>query len=313
MDRMYEGELTDSKLLYEGNLEEWLKSMATTLRHQGFSGLEYAVLHSVLKDGPPANGIHDALQEISQCVRWHVSPGLIVRIPQSRLNPPHDFLLSLGGLARPFRFTNLPLELRCNVIKLSLRDRTPSNEIYIHLYRARFDSQTRWPTLARVNREFHHEIIKQTILSTNYILIPAQVYRPSGQATHKHLSGHEFELNSSAKLDNLNTWASSLGSQNLQWLRRISLRMPNRAVQLAAQYLGLGSWSPDTMLRLRYAGETGVSVDENQFLTPESNQMLQRHVKAVEESAKSLNLEGGILVLVLTADPTIWGKLELAV
>jgi len=140
--------------------------------------------------------------------------------------------------------------------------------------------------------------------------VPCESPSPGASMSTRALSGCDFELASPAKLDSLNVWASTFGPKNLRWLRKLSLRMPPRAVHPAAARLGLKlSWS-ETKLRFQYSPDTGVSVDEHPCLTPASNKMLQEHVKAVRESAKSLGLGGGILVLVLTANPSIWGKLE---
>ncbi|KAK4896860.1 hypothetical protein LTR49_028081 [Elasticomyces elasticus] len=103
------GKLTRSGLLYEGNFTEWRDRIANLLD-----------IHGVDIDAIPCPVYRDwtglaKRQHTVELITTQISPALLSRIPATNLRCPKRLLSSVQDMAKPFRFDDLPPELRSRV------------------------------------------------------------------------------------------------------------------------------------------------------------------------------------------------------
>ncbi|KAK4552092.1 hypothetical protein LTR86_010628 [Recurvomyces mirabilis] len=104
--------LTASGLLYEGNHAEWRPHIETVLRAHG-----YAILEENASSPFELLGHENCLPAV-QIVSVHVSPALRARVPSADRRDAARLLAQLERFAAPFRFLDLPAELRVRIYDL---------------------------------------------------------------------------------------------------------------------------------------------------------------------------------------------------
>ncbi|KAK5740229.1 hypothetical protein LTR17_004730 [Elasticomyces elasticus] len=103
------GDLTKSGLLYEGNYTEWRDRIDSLLKVYGMD---------IDKISQPAHRDRRTLverQKAAKLISDQVSPALLGRIAATEARDPETLLLSVQAVAKPFRLSNLPPELRIRV------------------------------------------------------------------------------------------------------------------------------------------------------------------------------------------------------
>lgn len=103
------GDLTTSGLLYEGNFDEWLPRMRAILAHQHKCNI-------VCYNGksPRVFGSGN-LKEKADTIWGQASRHVRVRVPESTRDKPDNLIRALSIVARPFRFSDLPPEIRSRI------------------------------------------------------------------------------------------------------------------------------------------------------------------------------------------------------
>lgn len=102
--------LTVSGLLYEGNFDEWWKRMRAILaQHRS------EAIIGPLGDPFVLDLTGDGHEEMTTIIWWQTSPYIRHRIPEQSRTGPCILLKALHQAARPFRFSDLPPEIRTRI------------------------------------------------------------------------------------------------------------------------------------------------------------------------------------------------------
>ena len=111
----------------------------------------------------------------------------------------------------------------------------------------------------------------------------------------------------------LHEWAGSFRSVDTRYLTNVAIALPGPPVQHVRGAHGASHREDrDTRLCFHYSVKDGVTVKAHECLTETSNAMLKKFAAEVSGSARAAGLKGEALILVLTSNPDIWKKLEVA-
>ena len=112
--------LDASGLLYEGSdFKKWLLALRPVLA-QHFPGLSCSGAPWWFFSLPPGVSHSD----VCDSIWWHVSPHVRSRVPENDRKTPEQLVSALCATARPFRFMDLPAEIRLRVYKIELAAKT---------------------------------------------------------------------------------------------------------------------------------------------------------------------------------------------
>lgn len=311
--------LDASGLLYEGSdFEKWQSALQPILV-QHFPGVSWSSPYWTCLLPPNVSG-----SDVSNCIRWQVSPYIRARVPEKDRKTPRELLLVLRATARPFRFMELPAEIRLRVYKLELPAKTSPQTLNL-LKRVFGVSVTRTfqykhdplvePQLLSINRQIRVEALPMHYRKLGVNLVfSARVYSKhtlnkleSCILRARSSQSRRYRPTNTERVNAIHRWALTVMPDSMRFLRRISVQLP---------LLAICSWGgSEDMLHLNIRvsnGKPELHVTPHTWLKPASQDLLRDHASAISNVAHTLKLEGEALILFLTSRPDIWDRLELA-
>ncbi|KAK3704808.1 hypothetical protein LTR37_013640 [Vermiconidia calcicola] len=148
--------LTTSGLLYEGNFTEWKARMAAILEIHGTSTILYL--------NEPHELNEQEKKAFALIFRSHVSPNLLERIPRKSRNHPGLLLNQLEKVVAPFRFLDLPTELRNKIYEYAFHE---VRSMFISPVQRTMDP---YPAITRVSRNIRQEALPVCYPNMTFIL-----------------------------------------------------------------------------------------------------------------------------------------------
>lgn len=294
-------DLTTSGLLYEGNFDEWLPRMSAILSQQHGCAINP-------RNGQPlsVSGTRNR-KEKADTIWGQTSPYVKVRVPEASRGQPNTLLGALREIARPFRFSDLPPEIRNRIylfvmpshaftgVKLSMKP-----EDHARMWRMPKNKES----VLCINRQlrvealpFYHQNRAFCVWWRNddYPLNTVQQHSISKGRVRRVKRNHgDLGL---AIARSLNEWASIFKSDTLRSLRRVTL------------LLGPRKFVDGLRLCLRTVnGNFKIEFEIGEWLSQETMSLLREHAATVSGVANALKLEGEALMLFLTSRPEIWDR-----
>ncbi|KAK5686327.1 hypothetical protein LTS10_002444 [Elasticomyces elasticus] len=268
------GELTKSGLLYEGNYTDLL------------------VIHGVDIDkiSQPIYRDWHGLAERQKAVKLitdQVSPALLARITAADARDPNTLLLSLQAEAKPFRFSDLPPELRLKIYELTFVTRIVcvdeagqgrTTRLWMHL-----SSLPPGPVLPDL-------LLTSRLISAEALPIFYSKLRP----VFESVSGGglpQSQNEGPSGLCAVRQWAHKSLEGNVKHIRLIGLR-------------GLYSSSHSIVVTLK--DRVGLTVTFSNEFPVEKKAAWEKHVANTETNRKALGLQGEAVVLCFTSRPELW-------
>jgi hypothetical protein len=309
-----ESVLEASGLLYEGsNFAEWLASLRPILAQQ-FPSMR--IVHTPTTgfgcDWTPSRKIR--CSDICACIWWNVSPYVRSRVSEYNGEQTDRLLNTLNKTAQPFRFFDLPAEIRVKVYRFALAQSTSQTTLMLlerqkgrgRSFGLTNEHQPESPLLL-TNRQVRAEALPvfHQVNSISLMFMPSiKTAHALGAAMSR--MGHRIIPTNTQRVHAINHWASNLLPESTRLLRKVSVQLP---------LLAIYSLPNEDMLHFTLSpvdGKLVLKVEEHVRLDSGSQQLLSDHAAAISKLAQSLKLEGEALVMVLTSCPKIWDQLELA-
>jgi hypothetical protein len=302
--------LTANGLLYEGSdFSEWMDSLRPIFAHQ-FPGFNI-VVHSRQDNSCwfsvriPFNLVES---DVCACIWWHVSPHIRSRVSKDFLDHPTGLISILRATARPFRFLELPAEVRLKVYRLAL---ATFNSQAVFMLRERKEGRGRSTRITNnhkpesrrllsINRQIRLEVLPVLHQLEQIWLI----FEPSIANAHDLRAARSPD--NAKRVHAINRWASKLTPDSTRQLRKLSVQLP---------LLAICNKSCQDMLHFTLShvdGKLVLTVENHAWLDPKSQLLLSNHAAATSKLAQSLRLEGEALIMVLAGRPDLWDQLELA-
>jgi len=311
--------LTASGLLYEGSdYQMWLDTLRPILM-QHFPGL------SIRSSGHPAHAYQVCVppnvrrSDVCDGIWWHVSPHVRSRVSEKERVSPTNLLSVLRHTARPFRFMDLPAEIRLKVYQLELAAKTSQHTSRLlrpvlgaFEYRGNTISE---PLISSVSRQIRVEALPVYYRGVSFdLLFNDRIFTTRAlNIVETRTRRAQHGMKSRPRPTNVervcavNKWASALKMDSIRLLRNISVQLPLLAICSHDQC--------EDMLRLSLrmiGGKPELKVAPHMWLKPDSQKLLRDHASAISSLAHTLKLEGEALIMFLTSRPDIWDQLELA-
>jgi hypothetical protein len=282
------GRLTMSGKLYEGNYPEWAERMSALLEeHYGGIEPDYSPMSSTTdpRDFVLAEVSPSILSRLPDLLTTNATPDAFDGWPTLELAKE---LISchLKKAAQPFKFMNLPIELRKDICDLAISSR----------------GEIRWSLGAKVRRRRIHAITR----------VCRALRRETSKAAWAKVRLCIEEYDSTFWLSVSNRYfflrihrqlSPFYGTQYLSDLRTVSLDLRVRRVDLPvySTFKLHFTYSPSAGLGLE------IPVNAYHALTPESVNRLKSHVRwASRDLDDDYSKCGGALIRALTAVPQLW-------
>jgi hypothetical protein len=305
--------LDASGLLYEGSdFAEWLESLRPVLAHH-FPGIDIADaelqgsrFYYILER--PLNVDNN---DVCDSIWWHVSPHVRCRVSKHSRGAPTRLLNALRATAQPFRFLDLPAEIRLKVYGLALASSTSRKTLKVFgreedLFNVTNDHKFE-SSLLSINHQIRIETLPIFHRANPFRLrFTARITSLPDLRAARSRSGLRGRPTPIERVHAINQWASNLMPDSTRLLRRVHVQLP---------LLAVCSKHDDDMLHFTLSpvdGKLVLKVEEHAWLDPGSQQLLSDHAATISKLARSLKLEGEALIMVLTSRPDIWDQLELA-
>lgn len=274
--------IIQSGLLYEGSdYGTWLEKIKLLLAHK--MNLDDGEVEDLDDLGLSSS----EQQEAIDVLRAYASKHVLQRVPDYAKKRPGRFLQSLKGLAKPFRFAELPDHVQIRVCRILLPSRFT---IYSETRKPMLDSP--FPPILHTSRR-----LRRTFLPIFYRETTFGMYCYMS----RNKSDQERRQIAANAAQNFRTWVYQIVPQpNTRWLRKLEL------------WGGLG-------ITFELTEKKGASKSSRQFeitfstthqLTADSQKLLKEHVSATDKYRKACGKEGEGLILVLTSNPELWAEME---
>ncbi|KAK5686325.1 hypothetical protein LTS10_002442 [Elasticomyces elasticus] len=272
--------LTRSGMLYEGNYASWAKRMDATLE-----------MHNIDVGLDEEMGLHAYNEELSKDGRLKattlitnsVSEYILGRILNSRKHDPEGLLGSLRALAKPFRFSDLPPELRGRIYNIWFK----SAQRHEYTFWASQSWTPRTPNMLLISRATRLEALPFFYRSSEFLLS----FRRSKDEIFDGRATHPVAM--------MRRWAEIGIKHGLRDLRRSCVRREYR--------------HPIVVVTLDVNRNKGLTVTferETQriFFPEDQKEAWMKHIEQVEADRKALGLLGEALILAFTSKPELWER-----
>lgn len=233
-----------------------------------------------------------AREELAAIIWWHTSPYIRSRTPEFNSRTClNDLLHALRRVACPFRFMDLPPEVRLRIYAMI----PSSNRSVVTLtndHRRLPRNTKNQRSFMCVNRQIRTEALpvyhrgRRFQITWRLAKNPQEQGRP--QPLNTRLSGIDI-------VALINDWASVLRSDTLRLLRHLVVGTPvmRHSLQFSLDHND---------------GKYSIRCTDYAFLQLESQSRILEHAAAVSVTAGALKLEGEALLLLLTSRPEIWDQ-----
>jgi len=206
------------------------------------------------------------------------------RVPDMSLSHAHDFFEALRTRAQPFRFMDLPTELRYDIIRCAFQEsHHPTRFIHLNGRSRRDVIVDHPPRLTLVNNEFPTQALQQ-YFGRSHFIVRSEKWGLIGRESPS-LSSHGFVFGSDKTMDAVLRWTRCYGPEHLRWLTHVSIELPYSAVSLSIRERHWKPISEDSQLHLRYSIKDGLTFDGNRCLIEDSGITICEHVAAVGKTA----------------------------
>ncbi|KAK5138138.1 hypothetical protein LTR08_004833 [Meristemomyces frigidus] len=257
-------ELATSRL-YEGNYNEWRPCIDKLLRSHE--------LQHMLTEWQSAGA--------ADLIAQHVQPAFLHRaIPYAARCDARRLLRLLQQHATPFRFFDLPPELRNRVYDLLLPEGTPT------------EISSRRPVITQASQQLRAETLPIYFAASRFVV----------DVNHK--------ANVEQYTERVREWAKLTGPTQLKALCSVTLRVrlvkPGGPRGIKVVELARSDFV------FKFAEDSGLSVTTPKGLDSGSKWTVEEHTRKIGEICKVVATEGGCAILLaLSVDPELWmtGKL----
>lgn len=231
--------------------------------------------------------------EFATILRWQVNPHMRSRILRGDGDRANSLLRALRRMACPFRFMDLPPELRIRVYRLALPSTTRSRVAFPYRPgRSRFHNASEKLSLLSVSNQVRAETLPLYYRRRDLILAwPEEKRMTFGRSSSMSIP--------TKRISDINRWAAMLRSDSLKQLRCLTVQRPRRRAH--AQTFRLELIKVEERFDLRIQNDGSLGGDAQQALT--------EHATVISSTAQSLKLEGEALLLFFTSRSEIWSDL----
>lgn len=299
-------QLDASGLLYEGSdFEEWHRALRPILV-QHFPGISWPSPYSRIYLPPKVS-----CRDVCESIWWHVSPHVRCRVSETDRELPQQLVLALQATAQPFRFMDLPAEIRLRIYQLELPAKNSMRRFTLFERRNGIIAPPFEYNKPPLNEPYilsiSHQIRAEALpvyhrrIDVN-LIFDHRAYSKFGLA----LARREYRPTNAARVDAMHRWASTITPDNIRNLRRISVQLPLLAICTTAGEEDMLHFSL-TVIKSR----PELRIAPHVWLKPDSQELLRNHAGAISSMARTLKLEGEALIMVLVSRPDIWDQLEL--
>ena len=218
---------------------------------------------------------------------------------------------ALRATARPFRFMDLPAEIRYSIYQLELPAKTHTQTLTLLKCRSGRPSPAfeyngvsfLEPQILATSRQIRAEALPLYYINSSVELMFNNRVLKTWMISKKRL----YRPTNADRVCAINGWAATIKPDSMRLLRKISVQLPLVTV--------CSPKGREDMLRFSLSisdGKPEVHVTPHVWLKPISQELLRNHASVVSNLAHVLKLEGEALIMVLMSRPDIWDHLELA-
>ncbi|KAK5708736.1 hypothetical protein LTR17_020446 [Elasticomyces elasticus] len=259
-------DLTKSGLLYEGNYTEWRDRIDSLLKVYGMD---------IDKISQPAYRNRRTLverQKAAKLISDQVSPALLGRIAATDARDPETLLLSLQAVAKPFRFNDLPPELRIRIYEYYFGSRI----FYIWEGGSWKTIETAWEFMGDVP----HPAVPDLLIASRPINSEAlPVYY---KIVHPTFDFAPDVISSGPKPER------SSVLHCIRWWAQKNLKERTMMVTVALE------------------DRVGLTTMFLRDVRSDKKEAWEKHIASMEVDRKALGLQGEVLILCFTSSPELW-------
>lgn len=259
-----------SDQLYEGNYAEWRANINSMLRRFNLLGVS-------VTPWDPAYA--------ADLIAEQVQPSLLARaVPSTKRCDPVLLLRRLEEATRPFRFMELPAELRVHIYELLLR------EVEVTPIRSQR------PAITQASQQLREEALP--------VYYEVSRFAVEYDLRTRSLGGCAAEVRK---------WAETIRPARLKLVREVRLRLVGYKREQGPTRFRSTPTLTEVQLIMRCDPDGGLTIECPEQLRAELKREVGKHVTKVNQICKALGIEGGgAVVMGLITDPALYGGLVMA-
>ena len=289
------GDLTTSGILYEGSFAEWKSCIDAVLRlsrNDVFVNCEPYGTFNIFSTAEEAAANS---KQVASLIQGYVSPESLERVPDSERSNGFYLMRCLKKHARPFRFLDLPPELRNRVYELVLPPTDTVHESRRRYYEVFWgisgapnktllfpDAVDRYPPLTQTSRQLRAETLPSFYANAEMRL---DFYPLDGETGDDRVS------------EQVQRWASDTVGCYAKHLRQVTIRLHHDC-----------RYVPD---EVSFRSSPGHELAWNVLcgLHAEGRELLDKHTQNIEGERQKRGFSGGeAIIRAIVQQPEIWQK-----